>query len=95
MPGSHDDDAPRRLPRKEIDDTKPTPQGLCALARRLGYKDPFSQLIYPDGSVVGDLLEFFEDNPGACEAVVEWVLDEYGTDEEEDDEDDDENDEGE
>ena len=45
------------------------------MARLLGYDDPFGQLAYADGSVVGDLLDFFEDNPGACEAVIDWVLD--------------------
>lgn len=65
--------------RKEIEDTPTSVEGLCKMARLLGYKDPASQLINSDGSVVGDLLYFFEDNPGACEAVVEWVL-EMGTD---------------
>lgn len=60
----------------EVEDTKHTIKGLCGLARKLGYQDPFSQLIMDDGSVVGDLLEFLEDNPGACAAVIEWVLDE-------------------
>lgn len=64
------------MKRSEVEDTKQTVKGLCGLARKLGYRDPFSQLIMDDGSVVGDLLDFFEDNPGACAAVIEWVLDE-------------------
>jgi hypothetical protein len=80
--------------RREIADINHTVPGLCKLARMLGYKDPFSQLINNDGSVVGDLLDFFDDNSGACEAVIEWVLERGchsdGTpieDEDEDDED--------
>ena len=65
--------------RKEIEETKQTTKGLCKMARLLGYQDPFHQLINDDGTVVGDLLEFFEDNPGACEAVIEWVLEEGRT----------------
>lgn len=64
------------MKRSEVEETKQTIKGLCGLARKLGYRDPFSQLINDDGSVVGDLLEFLEDNPGACEAILEWVLDE-------------------
>lgn len=59
----------------DIEDTDQSSKGLARLARKLGYKDPFKQLMYDDGSVVGDLLEFLDDNPGACEAVIEWVLD--------------------
>lgn len=73
----------------EILDTKPTVNGLCALARKLGYKDPFSQLINNDGSVVGDLLEFFEDNPGACQSIIDWVEVEYGIEENEEEYEDD------
>jgi hypothetical protein len=64
---------------EEIENTKQTYQGLCKLASKLGYKDPFYQLQNSDGSVVGDLLAFFEDNPGACEAVIEWASENYGT----------------
>lgn len=66
------------MKRSEVESTKQTLKGLCGLARKLGYKDPYHQLHNDDGTVVGDLLEFFEDNPGACEAVIEWVLDEGG-----------------
>lgn len=46
---------------------------LCKLARVLGYKDfqNYGQFA-PDGAY-GDLLEFFQDNPGAMEAVVMWI----------------------
>ncbi len=60
---------------REIEHTPQTVEGLCGLARRLGYRDPLFQLTNRDGSVVGDLLYFLEDNPGACEAVIGWVSD--------------------
>lgn len=50
---------------------------LCKLACALGYKDPCHQMMNKDGSCVGDLICFFEDNPGAIEAIKEWVLAEY------------------
>lgn len=52
-------------------------KALCGLAAKLGYKDPFKQLYNDDGSCVGDLLVFFEDNPGAIGAIYEWVDDNY------------------
>ncbi len=76
---------------KDLENIKQTQEGLCKLAALLGYKDPFYQLQNNDGTVVGDLLEFLDDNPGACEAVIEWVRDNstaFGIkdDDEEDDE---------
>lgn len=84
--------------RNQIQDTKQTVEGLCGLARKLGYKDPLYQLQNKDGSVVGDMLYFFEDNPGAIEAVIEWVEENYedyfdNGDDEDSDEDDLEDDE--
>ncbi len=74
----------------EVENTKHTVKGLCKLARQLGYKDPCFQLMNNDGSVVGDMLYFFEDNPGAVEAVVNWVLENHYLDDDEDDEDEEE-----
>lgn len=64
-------------------DYRLTIQGLCKMSRDLGYKDPCSQLINNDGSVVGDFLYFLEDNPGAIEAVMEWAADHYEQEEDE------------
>lgn len=77
--------------KDDIYDTRPTVKGLCKLANQLGYRDPAQQLINSDGSCVGDLLTFFEDNPGAIEAVIEWAADHHGVedDEMEDEEDED------
>ena len=71
---------------REIEDTRLTVEGLCQMARKLGYKDPASQLINSDGSVVGDFLYFLEDNPGAIEAIVEWVLQNHDLDDDEENE---------
>lgn len=86
----------KTLSKEEILNTRETVMGLCGLARKLGYKDPFSQLINNDGTCIGDLLDFFEDNPGAICAVVEWVHENYGDDKMDEDEevDEDEDDEG-
>ena len=46
---------------------------LCRLSRDLGYKDPFNQMRNSDGSCVGDLMIFLEDNPGAIQAIYEWI----------------------
>ena len=48
---------------------------LAKLARALGYEDRlrFGQL--GNGAVIGDIIEFLEDNSGAIEAVVDWVKD--------------------
>ena len=71
-----------KLNHSEIDNTRKTLKGLCNLSRKLGYKDPQFQLQNSDGSCVGDFLEFLEDNEGACEALIEWISDFYGKDEE-------------
>ncbi len=47
-------------------------ENLCRLARAIGYRDPMYQLQFRDGCV-GDLMVFFEDNPGAIEAVINWI----------------------
>lgn len=48
-------------------------ENLCKLARVIGYKDNqyFGQL--SNGSSIGDLIEFLEDNSGAIDAVIEWM----------------------
>lgn len=62
--------------RKQLEDIKQTPQGLTTLSRMLGYRDQFHQLMWPSGEgCVGDILEFLEDNLGACQAVIEWAMD--------------------
>ena len=65
----------------EANSTKPTVKGLCGLVRKLGYRDPFHQLHNDDGTVVGDLLCFLEDNPGACLTVIDWIALHFGIEE--------------
>jgi hypothetical protein len=47
-------------------------QNLAKIANALGYTDPmhFGQF---SGGCFGDLIDFFEDNSGAIEAVIEWI----------------------
>lgn len=50
-------------------------KNLCRYVRTLGYKDDFNQLQLSSDACVGDLLLFLEDNPGAIEAMLDWVDD--------------------
>lgn len=47
---------------------------LSLVARGLGYKSIFGQLDFGNGSTASDLFEFFDDNPGAVEAVLTCVI---------------------
>jgi len=71
---------PIKLSSNDILATCDTANGLCKLARKLGYKDPHGQLSNRDGSCVGDLLYFLDDNPGVCEAIINWVSQNFATD---------------
>lgn len=48
-------------------------KNLCKLVRALGYKDPMYFGQFDSNASYGDLIEFLEDNPGACEAIVEFI----------------------
>jgi hypothetical protein len=48
-------------------------ENLCQVARAVGYKDPHYQMQLSSKAAVGDLILFLEDNPGAIEAVFNWV----------------------
>lgn len=75
-------------------------ENLCKLVHAIGYVDPmYMGQLAPDASI-GDLIVFLEDNPGAVEAITEWIADAnvpeweealqdelYEEDEEEEDED--------
>jgi hypothetical protein len=51
---------------------------LCLLAEKLGYgRGRIQQLQCNNGAFVSSLLEFFDDNPGAMEALVEWVAENH------------------
>lgn len=61
-------------------------EGLCKLAELIGYNQGhLSQLQCNNGAFVSSLLAFFDDNPGAIEAVQEFVaesIDFYDLDDE-------------
>ena len=46
---------------------------LACIARSLGYFDRTYMGQFDTNASLGDLIEFFEDNPGAIDAVVEWI----------------------
>lgn len=68
-------------------------EGLCQLAEMLGYgKGPLNQLQCSNGAFVTSLLDFFNDNPGAIEAVQQFVVknaDVFCLDEDDEEEEDD------
>lgn len=80
--------------KREIEDFRlRTPQDLCKLAEMLGYGGRPEQLQCNNGAFVSSLLAFFDDNPGALEAVKEFIednIDCYELDEDDEDEDSDE-----
>lgn len=67
--------------RREIEDTRSEggAEALAAMARLLGYREQWGQLQFNNGATASDLFAFFDDNPGAVEAVVNWVLEEGRT----------------
>ena len=48
-------------------------QDLCVLARSVNGPAYFQQLINNNGTSVSDLIEFLENNPGAIQAIYDWV----------------------
>lgn len=78
---------PNKVTRKALENIRDSAE-LASLAEELGYGSSFKQLTFHNGASASSLLEFFDDNPGAIEAVVEWIGDQpdlVGDDEEEDD----------
>jgi hypothetical protein len=65
----------------------PATADLCKMAELMGYKESggfaINQLQCSNGAFVSSLLRFFEDNPGAIEAVHDWVHKNYKQDMEE------------
>lgn len=51
---------------------------LVKLAAELGYDTCPQQLQCSNGAHVSALLNFFDDNPGALEAVQEWIEENRG-----------------
>jgi hypothetical protein len=48
-------------------------RNLAKLVNALGYQDPGRYGQQAGGYSLGDIFAFLEDNPGALEAVVDWV----------------------
>lgn len=49
-------------------------EDLCKLAELIGYGDKWGQLQCNNGAFVSSLLAFFDDNPGAMEAVQTFII---------------------
>lgn len=72
-----------RPTKNEVEDMQiRDPQDLCLLVERLGYGGFPHQLMNANGSHVSSLLNFFDDNPGALEAVQTWILENSNLEEE-------------
>ena len=56
-------------------------EDLCVLVEKLDYRQDPKQLQNNNGSFVSSLLHFFDDNPGALEALQEWIADNCAQDE--------------
>lgn len=61
---------------KEVENCKQTPAALAKLVRELGYRGVADQMYFNNGACASDLISFFEDNPGAIAAVLDWIADE-------------------
>lgn len=60
---------------KKIEDMRlRTSADLCKLAEELGYGGFPQQLQCSNGAFVSSLMNFFDDNPGAMEAIQNWIL---------------------
>ncbi len=53
-------------------------KNLARLCRGLGYSD-FMNFGQFEGACYGDLINFLEDNPGAVDAICEWIEDNYSS----------------
>ena len=68
--------------RTDVESVRHDSKGMTQLAKLLGYDDKWFLGPYDsNGNSIGSFLEFLDDNPGACEAIVEFVL-EHGRDRE-------------
>ena len=63
---------------EEVEGTKHTTEALALVCQKIGYKSSFAQLSFNNGATASDLFEFFDDNPGAIEAVLNWILEHKG-----------------
>lgn len=77
------------MKKADILNTRDTPDALCELVEKLGYKQKgrfaINQLQCSNGAFVSSLIHFFEDNPDAVSAVVDWAADNLSEEETADD----------
>jgi hypothetical protein len=52
-------------------------KNLCRMVRALGYQDFQSFGAFAHDGAYGDLFTFLEDNPGAIQAMFDWVDDNF------------------
>lgn len=82
----------KTLTTKELDnfrtDGERATADLAKMAEALGYGGFPQQLQFNNGCFVSSILNFFEDNPGAVEALHDWVRENYAQDLEANDADD-------
>ena len=83
--------------RSSIENARQTPKDLAKVCEELGYGRTFGQLQFDNGAFASAILDFFEDNPGAIEAVFNFMLDNadaLGVTDEEDEEEESEEEQG-
>jgi hypothetical protein len=59
----------------EIDRLDLNAKSMAEMAELLGYTDPWGQLQFDNRAYASNLINFLNDNPDACAALVTWVLD--------------------
>lgn len=52
-------------------------KNLARLCSGLGYTDEMHFGLFEGGCCYGDLINFLENNPGAVEAMLEWIEENY------------------
>jgi len=50
-------------------------ENLCRLVNTMGYQDAMHRGQFAQDGCHGDLIEFLSDNPGAIEAIINWIAD--------------------
>lgn len=70
------------MKKDDILKTRPDSNSLCKLAEQLGYKGKgrfaINQLQCNNGAFVSSLLSFLDDNPDACDTIIQWTAKYYG-----------------
>lgn len=67
---------PTDLTTEDLDSVRDI-KGMAKVAEIMGYRGVCDQLQFNNGSYASSLFEFFDDNPGAVEALTDWIRDNY------------------